>query len=682
MRTFAILALAPAAVLAQADTSRTRPDTARTLETVTVSAIRGRTDAPIATHALTSADIDRRSIGQDVPLLLRSLPSITAYSEAGNHWGYSYLRLRGIDQSRINLTIDGIPLNDPEDQVLYFADFPDLANSIESIQVQRGVGASTPGSASYGGSVNFQTVPVAIAPRGGDVQLQAGSFGSARLSAEYATGLLANRVAVYGRMSALQSSGYRRHSGSEGRSAFVGAAYAGRRDVLKLTVLAGLFVDTLAYLGATASELALDRRHNPLRSDEVDRFGEQIAALAYTRDLGHGASLASTVYRTAASGNYDVCIARCDEPQADLWNFHLDFTWYGNTTMLTVERGAFRGSIGTHASTYARDHHAYARPDVAQPLYFNTGHKRDASGFLKGSYDVGALTLFGDVQGRHAEFRYTPDVNAGVSPSRIDWTFFNPKAGATYRVAPELQMYASYGVNSREPARADMFGGFDNIDASNADFVGTLDRVRPERVGDLEAGARYARGAWSLDVNAFAMEFRSEILPVGELTYIGTPLRTNVGASRRRGVEIDLRARPGSPVEIGLSATAMRGRIARFTDAATGTVYMNVEPLLTPRLTSVQRVGIALTRSVSLEVEGRYVGRSQLTNTGDPSLTLPAHHVTDVVARWVLRPGTLSLHINNALNSASFAGGHAAFGEARYYVLPPLNAFLIAKIRL
>src|SRR5436190_17178913 len=264
---------------AAAQAAPVRPDSTRrdtlTLETVTVSAIRARDVAPVSAKTLDATQIEQRSFGQDIPILLQGTPSLSAYSETGNYWGYSYIRMRGIDQSRINLTLDGIPLNDPEDQVLYFTDFPDLANSINSVQVQRGVGTSAPGTASYGGSINFQTVPVVTTPRASQLQLQGGSFGSARVSGEYSSGLSARGLAIYGRVSALQSNGYRRHSGTEGRSAFVSAAYANDREILKLTALAGLFADTLAYVGASATELAQDRRFNPLRRDELDRFAEQ-----------------------------------------------------------------------------------------------------------------------------------------------------------------------------------------------------------------------------------------------------------------------------------------------------------------------------------------------------------------------------------------------------------------------
>ena len=679
MRSVILLLLAPAALVAQADTSRVRRDTT-TIETVTVSAIRARGEAPIAARTLERAEIERRSFGQDIPLLLQGTPSLTSYSETGNHWGYSYLRIRGVDQSRINLTLDGIPLNDPEDQVLYFADFPDLANSISSIQVQRGVGTSAPGTASYGGSINFETVPVAATPRGGDIQLQGGSFGSGRASAEYASGPLGGGVSLYARASALQSRGYRHHSGMEGRSAFLGAAWVGAREMLKFTYLAGLFSDTMAYVGASEAELAADRRVNPLRPDEVDRFGEQVAALAYTRQLSARASVASTVYRTSASGNYDVCIDACDQPVADLWNFNLDFAWYGITNTLTHEGERHRLSAGAHASTYARDHHAYARPDVTTPLYFNTGHKRDASAFVKASYDVGRVTLFGDLQGRRADFRYTPDANAGIAGRSIAWTFLNPKAGATLRLSRAAELYGSYGINSREPARADMFAGFDNIDTSNADFVGPLTRVRPERVGDLEVGLRLRRPWGTAQLNAFAMSFRNEILPIGELSYIGTPLRANVEGSWRRGVELDASARPLDRVEVAGNATVMRGRITRFTDATSGITHEGTEPILTPRLTAAQRVTVDVTSALSLTASARQVGRSFLTNTSDATLVLPAHAVADLQARLLLGRAEATLHLNNAGDSRRYAGGHVWGATPLYYVLPPRNLFLQLRL--
>ena len=685
----AALAASPTVLLAQArpDSASARRDSAQRLEAVTVSAIRARTDAAVSSYSLDTREITRRSFGQDVPLLLQGTPSLTSYAETGNYWGYSYIRIRGIDQSRINLTLDGIPLNDPEDQVLYFTDFPDLANSINSIQVQRGVGSSAPGTASYGGSINFETIPVAAAPRGGQLQLEGGSFGSGRASAEYASGLTNGGLAWYGRLSALQSDGYRRHSGTDGRSGFFNVARVGQRDILKLTALAGLFADTLAYIGASETELAQDRRFNPLRADERDRFGEQVAALSYTRYLGTYASASTTLYRISAKGNYDVCIFNCDQPQGDLWNFHLDFAWYGATATWNYDRDRLHASLGANASDYARDHYAYDRSDFTQRLYFNTGHKSDASGFAKLAYDVGALTLTGDLQGRTAEFRYTPDPNAAIAGMCIGWRFLNPKVGATLRLSPSVSGYASYGVNSREPARGDMFAGFDNLDTSNVAFVGPFTRVRPERVHDAELGVRFRHGIWSLDANGFDMEFRNEILPVGRLSYIGLPLRTNVRASWRRGVEADFRAQPTERLSLAVAATAMNGRIVDFVDYTqdtAGVAFHDVEPLLTPKVVTSERATFAVTPSLSLTATERYYSRAQLDNTGNPALVLPAYHVADVSVDWTRHGGGsqhgVSLYVNNVTNTRRFGSGHVSGGEPRYYVLPPVNAFLLVRI--
>ena len=491
---------------------------------------------------------------------------------------------------------------------------------------------------------------------------------------------------MYGRLSALQSEGYRHHSGTEGRSAFLTAAHVGPRHVLKLTAIAGLFADTLAYVGASKAQLAVDRRTNALRPDETDRFGEQVLALSYTRQLSSASSLASTLYRISASGDYDVCVdVDCSLASPALWNFNLDFRWYGATTVWTreLQGGRARLSVGGNGNTYERDHHAYERPNLAQPLYFNTGHKDDGSVFGKLALDVASrATLFADVQLRHARFLYEPDANAGIAESSIDWTFINPKVGLTLGLSDAAEAYASFGVNSREPARSDMFAGFDNLDASNASFVGPLESVRPERAHDLEAGVRLQRERWSANANAFAMEFRNEILPVGALSYIGTPLRTNVPASWRRGVELDVDWHPTRRVEAGFNATAMRSRIREFTDANSGTTYRNTEALMSPGFVSGQHLTVSPTAALSLTLRTNYISRAHLDNTGNRDLTLPASFVGNASAEWKVRRHVLGVHVNNVTNADAYGGGHVAGGEARYFVVQPTNLFIVARLIL
>ena len=673
-----VVVLVPTVLGAQATRDSTRRDSTRVqrLERVMISALRGSGAAPISQKTLSSTDLEPRYFGQDVPLLLQgAAPSLTSYAETGNYWGYSYIRLRGIDQSRINLTLDGIPLNDPEDQVLYFADFPDLANSLGSVQVQRGVGTSSNGTAAYAGSINMETLPLSSAPRRGEMQLEGGAFGSKRGSIEYQSGLTPDRFAFYARLSDLKTLGYRYHSGVEGKSAFVSAGYFGDRDILKLTATTGTMRDTMAYLAVPVTDLDTNRRINPLTPEERDGFGERIAALSYTRLLGPSASLTTTAYRISASGDYDVQL----DP---LTQFNLNFVWYGATSDWSFRRNDFSLDVGVNANTYARDHFAFQHPDLTNALYRNTGRKGDVSGFSKLAYTAGATTLFGDLQARHAVFRYLPDAHADIGPQSIDWTFVNPKAGVSYALSPGLALTASYGRNSREPARSDMLAGFDNLDTSNVAFVGDLHRVRPETVHDLELGTTYRTRTVDAQANLYAMNFRNEIAPIGQLSYIGSPLRKNVASSYRRGIEGDITYRGLPRWLLTANASASTNRIRDYVDSTGDTplAYHDVEPLLTPRFMTYERAAFAPSANAWLAVETRYTSRSFLQNTGDPTYVLPASLIVDASASWHIPHYEIVGRVNNLLDARKYGSGYAGDGVPDYYVLPPRNAFVTLKL--
>ena len=642
-----------------------------------ISAVRDPA-APISQKTLTRPDLQRQYFGQDVPLVLQgSTPSLTSYAETGNYWGYSYIRLRGIDESRINITLDGIPLNDPEDQVLYFADFPDLTGSLQSIQVQRGVGTSTNGTASFAGSINMETTSLAATSRGGAAQIEGGSFGSRRGSLEFNTGLMSNGFAISARASTLHTQGYRYHSGVNGQSGYLGAGYFGQHDILKLTLVAGAMQDTMAYLAVPVSQLDTNRRINPLSPSERDGFGERLASLSYTHLFGPHSSFTSTVYRLAANGDYDVLLD-------SLQTFHLDFVSYGVASAWSYTLDALRLDVGLSADSYARDHYDFQHPDLATPLYFNTGYKRDQAAFVKAAYTVGAATVFGDIQGRYAEFRYSPDAHAGVPGSSIAWTFLNPKAGVTFRVSEPLAFYASYGKTSREPARSDMFAGFDNIDTSNVSFVGPLSRVRPETVHDVEIGTNYLTPGLSLQANVYSMDFRNEIAPIGQLSYIGTPLRRNVGASYRRGIEADATYRGLRRWLFNANASESMNRIREYTDSSgdTPVTYHDVQPLLTPRFQSFVRAQYSPIPSLDLAVQGRYQSVSFLQNDSDRRYVLPQYTVLDASAAWRFGHNEILVRANNLSNSRKYGSGYASGGESNYYIIPPRSLFVTLRIGL
>ena len=324
--------------------------TAPSLERVTVTALRGDAAAPIPQRTVEREELERRYVGQDVPLLLTGQPSVTSYADAGAFSNYTYLRLRGIDHTRVNFTLDGIPLNDPEDQFVYFSNFPDFGNSLESVQMQRGVGTSSYGTAAYAGAINFQSAPLATSRRGGEVQLGRGSFGTTRGSGEWTTGRLADRFAGYVRASAHRTEGYRHHSGNTGQSYFANGAYFGPRDIVKVTAFGGRSRNELAYLAAPLADIERDPRTNPLGDDERDDFQAHFVSASWTRALGEMAAIQGTAYTIAQFGDYDVRIA------PDMYNFQLSSRVSGALATWSGRRGALDLDLGVHANAYHRHH--------------------------------------------------------------------------------------------------------------------------------------------------------------------------------------------------------------------------------------------------------------------------------------------------------------------------------------
>ncbi len=652
-----LLSVLLAAVPPGQDTVRTatRSDT---LETIVVRATRAGAAAPTSQTLVDRAAIARAHAGQDVPLALTGLTGITAASDAGGFSGYSSIRLRGIDQTRLTISLDGVPLNDPEDQVLYFSNVPDIANSVESIRIQRGVGTSGFGTASFGGSLNFESIPIAATPRFAEFQATGGSWGTGRVSVAGSTGL-SGGFAAYGRISAQTTDGYRDHSGNDARSAFLSAGWFGARDALKLTGFAGRSKTQLAYYAASEAELAVDRRVNPMRPEEKDDFHQEMVSLRYSRALTPGALFTATGYRNSAAGNYDVVVG------SDLWNFNLSHAWYGLIATVTAGGNGFAFTAGAHASRYHRDHYLFVRPDLADRVYDNTGFKQEQSGFAKASWNGGRVDLHADLELRRAAFQYRPTPGSSLGRPEIDWVFLNPKVGITWRATSSVVAHVSLGRTGREPTRSDLFAGSDDLDPSLAPDVLPLDRVKPESVVDLETGVRWNGRTAQLGVNAFAMRFRNEIAPIGVISFIGTPLRRNVARSSRTGVEIEGGWRPVERLTLTGNAMLLRARIAEFTDEASGLVYRDVAPLLSPPLIANLQAVWSVGRRLDLSVGARHTAESQLANDGSATQVLPAATVVDAAAGIRMARYDLKLQVANLFDANAYSSGYTD-GTTRY----------------
>jgi iron complex outermembrane recepter protein len=665
-----------------------RSHRAQRLESVQITAIRGGA-APISERTIGRAELQRRYVGQETPILLQAAPGITAYSESGSASNYSYMRLRGIDQTRINITLDGIPLNEPEDQGLFFSNFPDFANSIGSVQVQRGVGSSTHGVASYAGSVNFESVPIASVRRGAEIQLTRGAYNTSRASVVLQSGLTPRGFAGYVRASGQRTDGFRFNSGNESQSAFASGGWFGARDVVKVSLLAGISSNEQAYLASPLSVLRLNPRDNPYGNTEAsavdDRFHEDLVSIAWTRALAPSLSIATTAYGFDAGGWYDV---PSGTPGA-AYNYNLHSRWGGVISALEWHGESSSASAGLNVGRYHREHWLYTRPDFATRLYSNTGYKGEQSAFAKGSMTRGRATVFGDLQLRLVQFRYAPSAGSGVESAKVKWTFWNPKAGVNLRVTDALVAYASAGMNRREPTRADMFAGADDVDSVTARSVLPLTRVRPESVRDLETGVTWRSGPVQAQANVFLMRFHDEIAPIGAINEIGYVLRKNVDRSVRRGLEGDLTWQAARRLTLLATASVTDARIRDYRDDASGALFHDVVALMTPKFVSGHGVHSDVAPWLSVDVDGRYTSRMMLTNTNDANFVVPASWLADAGVTFRVARQSVLVQLRNVLNRRIYTGGYPGGGigpadepimEPYYYTLAPRNLTVNARL--
>jgi iron complex outermembrane recepter protein len=623
-------------------------------EEVVVMAVRAEARTPVTKHEVSRADIERRNVGQEMPFLLEPAPSLNQYSDTGLGSGYSYLNLRGIQQTRINMTLDGVPLNEPEDSTVYFVNFGDFASSLGSIQVQRGVGTSTVGVASYAGSINFASRDLEDEPQA-SARLGAGSFGTWRGTVAAESGRVGPGLAFYGRGSYQETDGFKEHSGVRQRSVFLGATRQGSRDLLKVFGFAGSEHTQLAFYATPREVLERDLRFNPASPDERDHFGQRFLHAHYTRSLGASSSLGVQGYYGGAGGWY-----RLQDPTGatPLREYGLDWRLLGGIATYRYTGRELGLTVGVHANDFASRH---TREIVTGPQeYTARGLKNEANAFAKASWDRGPWHLYGDAQVRGSHFEHRGDLPLGS----VSWTFFNPKLGARRDLAPGLSAYLSLGRTTREPTRADLFAGQDN-----PTLPYDLRAVEPERVVDLEAGLELRRGGLTLQADAYAMEFRHEIAPTGELSEIGLPLRRNVDRSRRRGIELDASWQAAPRLQLRATAQASFNRIRTWTQyydvydeaggylASVPRTFSDVEPLLSPRAIVYLGADWEPRPWLRAALSGRYVARSYLDNTNVADLTTPSFVEVDAtlaagLERWVRRGHPrIRLEVGNLLDN-------------------------------
>lgn len=613
---------------------------------------------PVTFQNIYSKDIKQKSTGQEPSFLLSETPSITNYSDAGNSQGYSYYRLRGIDQTRINTTFDGMPMNEPEDQGAYFSNYPDILNSVSKIQIQRGVGTTKNGVASYGGSVQLFSPNLADSTKS-TFGLGYGSLNSLRVFGEYNSGIK-NKKALYVRASQVYSDGYKYHSSNNSQSVFLSGGLFYDKSTWKLNVLAGHQQNDMAWIGVSDSLINIDRRTNGNHKQEKDRFFQMLTQLQNHWQINQSSSLQSSVYYTFLKGNYDFDLNNFVglPSTSELYNYAVKSNLVGFFSNYSFSKNQFNLTSGLHGNIYNRQH--LGSEKALGQLYQNTGYKNEVSIFTKADYTHKMFTFFADLQYRYVNFDY----KGSVAMQKLDWNFLNPKAGLSVAVNPNSTLYYSVGYTGREPTRNDMFGGNDDL---LADSLGNaiVSNTKPEYVLNHELGFRLQKSKINFNANLYYMDFKNEIVLDGKFGPNGLALTNNVEQSFRTGLELSINYKVSKHFSLVNNSSFNYSRIKEQTET--------FSPILTPPIIVNQEV-VFSKNNFTIALSGRYQHQSFIDFANEEKVN--GYFLLNSRASYKIKGVLFSVFMNNITNAKYFNHGYVDFdGSKKYFVQAPTNFY-------
>lgn len=686
-----------------------------------VTASRANNRTATAYTNLSREDLAKRNFGQDLPYLLDQTPSVVVTSDAGAGVGYTDIRIRGTSNTGINMTINGVPLNDAESHGSFLVNLPDLASSISSLQVQRGVGTSQNGGAAFGASLNISTLearPEAYA----ETQNTFGSFNTWRNNVQFGTGLLGGRFTVDGRLSRISSDGYVKRGASDLKSYYLAAGYQGKNTLLKFITFSGREKTYQSWNGVPEPALTGDRallqqyidngELSPADAERALREGRRYSYYTYdnqtdnyqqnhyqlhlSQGLGEGWNLGAALHLTRGFGYYesyrtgrklveyglpnlvlgDTTIKRSNLVDRK-W---LDNYFYGGTFALNYQprEGKLQATLGGAWNQFRNDHYGeviwaqYASSgNTRQRYYFNDARKTDYNAYARATWQVlPRLGVYADMQVRHITYRIdgVEDDQNDVT-TRARYTFFNPKAGATLALGEGQQLYASYAVGQREPVRSDF-----------TDRPAGDQSARAEHLQDFEGGYRLTLPTTSalgpvtalrFEANYFYMKYRNQLVATGQLNDVGTALRTNAPRSYRTGLELTAAASASDKLSLSSTLTLSRNRILDFREVTYDADYNPVTAAegrtttisYSPSVVSGHTLEGQPLRGLRLALLYKTVSRQYLDNSASEDRRLKPYQVLDFRVRYSIRPEfvkeiELGLLVSNVLNRRYEANGY------------------------
>ena len=615
------------------------------LEEVTVSAIKAKNDTPVSFVNLSKENIEKTNLAQDIPILLKNTPSVVTHSDAGAGIGYSSIRIRGSDQTRVNVTINGIPYNDSESMQVYWVDLPDFASSIENIQIQRGVGTSTNGPGAFGGSINIQTNSASENPFF-EINNTLGSFGTVKNSVGFSTGFIDN-FELSGRVSRIKSDGYIDRSGSNLRSYFLQGVYRDENTLIKVLNFAGHEITDQAWYGVDSSTLETNRKYNMAGEyydefgntlyyeDQVDNYKQNHLQIHWNQIYQNGWNSNFGIHFTNGKGffeNYNLGYGSSDYIDRR-W---LDNDFYGILYSLNKKTEDFNANIGGSLNKYNGLHYgeylwydqinsAVNQYDFKEKFYDDFGDKGEFNIYAKIDYYItDKLTLYGDLQFRNIKYEAGISANSTLTGYIEDgfenldksFNFFNPKFGLFYNLNDNNNLFFSFARAHREPTRTDYANGNPN----------------EEKLDDFELGWKLNSNNLALSLNAFYMIYEDQLVLTGQRDINGYEIRRNIGESYRVGIEFDSSIKLNNKLNIETNFSLSENKNKDFYSTFDGNLknFGNTDLAYSPNLIVNNILNFNPNKKVLISLRSKYVSEQFFAQTNSPISKLESFFINDI----------------------------------------------------
>ena len=654
--------------------------TRQNLDEVIVKGIRAKFSSPISYSNIYKEKLKNRNLGQDLPILLNFLPSVVTTSDAGAGIGYTGIRVRGVSPQSTNITINGIPFNDPESMGTFWVNLPDFTSSIQSLQVQRGVGTSTNGSGAFGASINISTDNISQIPYA-ELSSSFGSYNTIKNTIKFSTGKINDVFEFSGRFSKIDSDGYVDRAFSDLKSYFIQGTYLKGSTLIKAISFAGHEKTYQSWYGLTTDQLNENRRQNPYTyENEIDNYKQDHYQLHWNEKINNFWSLNLGLNYTHGRGyfeqyreddnidNYGGIVSSDTNLNGEktgttdlIRRRWLDNDFYVFNSSLNFVKNKIDLTISSSYSSYLGDHYGeviWARTfsnngKIRDRYYEGLGEKKDLSFFTKLLYSINEkIEFYSDLQYRNVKYN-TSGTTSDLVNMVIDksYSFFNPKIGLSYKLNPNSLLYVSYARANREPNRTDY--------ESNP-------YIQPERLNDIEFGWRLRNQNMSLNLNSYFMLYDEQLILTGEIDDVGNPKRTNSGSSYRIGLEIENRINISELFSFETNITLSSNKNKNIFSMVDGVLYnygkTNIS--FSPSFVGSNAIIYQPSEKINLSLLSKYVGKQYMGNTDQPNSILESYFVNDLNITYSLQPEkifqsiSINFLINNILNKEYISNGY------------------------